>query len=120
MEEAWTANRAVDGSRPSCFELTKCLQQAFNPEITGSFGSRPRLGSPVYHNNISSTFKIHLCPSHIEQVLRLPGAVKPDVLFSASLWITLTADYFVGRAFFHALVSISPEYLRLNEPKIVL
>ena len=74
----------------------------------------------MYHNNISSTFKIHLCPSHIEQVLRLPGAVKLDVLFSASLWITLTADYFVERAFFQALVSISLEYLRLNEENIVL
>ena len=46
---------------------------------------------PVYHNNIMGTLKICLCPSHIGQVLRLPGALSPDVLRFASLWITLTA-----------------------------
>ena len=44
----------------------------------------------MYHNNIGGTLKIHLCPSHIGHVLRLPGAVSPDVLHFAPLWITLT------------------------------
>ena len=44
----------------------------------------------MYHNNIVGMLKIHLCPSHIGQVLRLPGAVSPDVLYDASLWIALT------------------------------
>ena len=54
----------------------KSLQKAFNP---GSFGSRPKLGGPVVYNNIVGSLKIHLCPSYIGQVLRLPGAVSPDV-----------------------------------------
>ena len=27
-------------------DLAVCLQQAFNPKIAGSFGSRPKLGGP--------------------------------------------------------------------------
>ena len=50
----------------------------------------------MYHNNIVGTLKIHLCPSHIWQVLRLPGAVSPDVLRFASLLITLTVPEVVG------------------------
>ena len=33
---------------------------------------------------------IHFCPLHIEQVLKLLGAVRPDVLHKTSLQITLT------------------------------
>ena len=40
----------------------------------------------MYYNNIMDTLKLHLCPSHIG----LPGAVSPDVLHNASLWIILT------------------------------
>ena len=71
----------------------KSLQKAFNP---GSFGSRPKLGGPVVYNNIVGSLKIHLCPSYIGQVLRLPGAVSRDVLPFASLWITLTVPEVVG------------------------
>ena len=71
LEEVWTVNREVGRSSPSWVKLTKSLQQAFNPKIAGFFGSRPKLGGPVYHNNIVGTLKIHLCPSHIGQVLRL-------------------------------------------------
>ena len=44
----------------------------------------------MYHNNVMGTLKILFCPSHIGQVLRLPGAVSPDVQHFASLRITLT------------------------------
>ena len=44
----------------------------------------------MYHNNIVGTLMIHYWLSHIGQVLRLPGAVSPDVLHFASLQITLT------------------------------
>ena len=91
LEEAWTVNHAVGRSTPNWVKLTKRLQQASNPKIAGSFGSRPKIGGPVYHNNIIvGTLRIHLCPSHIRHVLRLPGAVSPDVLRFASLRITLT------------------------------
>ena len=50
----------------------------------------------MYHNNIVGTLKIHLCPSHIAHVLRLPGVVNPDVLRFASLRITLTVTEVVG------------------------
>ena len=72
-------------------KLTKSLQRAFNPNIAGPFGSRPKL---VYHNNIVGTLMIH--PSHIGQVLRLPGAVSLDVLHNASFWVTLTVPKVVG------------------------
>ena len=65
-------------SSPSWVKLTK--SQAFNPKIVGTFGSRPKFGDLVYHNDIVGTLKMHLCPSHIGQVLRLAGAVSPDVL----------------------------------------
>ena len=45
----------------------------------------------MHHNNIVGTLKIHLCPSHIEQVLRLPGAVSSDVSHNAFLRNTLAA-----------------------------
>ena len=44
----------------------------------------------MYHNNTVGTLKIHLCPSHIGQVLRLPGSVSLNVLHNASLRVTLT------------------------------
>ena len=69
----------------SCVKFIKRLQQAFNAEIVGSFEPRPRLGGLLYRNNIVGTLKILLCRSHIGQVLRLPGAVSPDVLHHASL-----------------------------------
>ena len=50
----------------------------------------------MYHHIIVGTLKIHLCPSHIEQVLRLPGAVSSDMLHFASLLITLTVPDVVG------------------------
>ena len=96
MEEAWTVNHAVGRLSPSWVKLTKSLQQASTPKIAEFFGSRPQLGCPVYHNKSVGTLKIHLCPSHIVQVLRLPGAVSPDVLHFASLRITLTVPEVVG------------------------
>ena len=50
----------------------------------------------MYHNNIVDMLKIHLCPSHIGQVLKLPGAVSLDVLHNTSLQITLTVPEVVG------------------------
>ena len=96
LEEAWTVNYVVGGSSPGCVKITKSLQQAFNPKIAGSFGSRPKLGGPGCHNNIVITLMIHLCPSHIEHVLRLPGAVIPDMLHDVSLRITQTVPEVVG------------------------
>ena len=84
LEEAWTVNHAVGRSSPSWAKLTKSLQQASSHKIAASFRSRPKLGDPVYHNNIAGTLMIHLPPSHIGQVLRLPGSVSPDVLRFAS------------------------------------
>ena len=66
--------------------LADQVPAAFNFKIAESFGSRPKLGGLVYHNNIVGTLKIHLCPSLIGQVLRLPGAVSLVVLHIASLW----------------------------------
>ena len=60
------------------------------------FGLRPKLGGPVYRNNILGTLKKHLCLPHIGHLLRLPGAVSPDVLHFASLRITLTVPEVVG------------------------
>ena len=75
LEEAWTVNRVVGRSSSSWVKLTKSLQQVFNYKISGSFGSK--LGGPVCRNNIVGTLMIHLCPSHIGHVLRLPGSVSP-------------------------------------------
>ena len=50
----------------------------------------------MYHNIIMGMLKIHLCLSHIGQVLRLPGAVSTDMLHNASLQITLTVPEVVG------------------------
>ena len=90
LEGAYAVNHAIGRLSPCCTKLTRSLQQASNPKIAGSFISIPKLGDPVYHNNIAGTLKTHLCPSHMAQVLRLPGAVNPDVLHSASLRITQT------------------------------
>ena len=61
--------------------LSKSLQQAFNPEIAGSFRFlRLKLKVPVNHNIIV----------HIGQVLMLPGAISPEVLHNITLRITLT------------------------------
>ena len=68
MEEAWTVDRAVEGLTPSGLKLTRSLQQDINPKTALSFGSRPKFGDPVYHNNIVGTLKIHLL---LSQVLRL-------------------------------------------------
>ena len=86
----------VGGSSPSCIKLTKSLQQAFNPKSVGSFGLSPKLGGPVYHNNIVGTVKIRLCQLHIRHVLRLLCAVSQDVLHFISLWITLTVSEVAG------------------------
>ena len=96
LVEAWTVNHVFGRSSPSWFKLTKSLQQAFNPKIAESFGSRPKIGGSVYHNNIIGTLKTLLCPSPIGQVLKLPGAVSPDVLRFVPLWITLTVPEVVG------------------------
>ena len=50
----------------------------------------------MYHNNIVGTLKVYFCSSHIEHVLRLPSAVSPDMLYFASLQITLTVPEVVG------------------------
>ena len=96
MEEAWTVNLRLAVRVPAGSKWQKSLQQAFNSKIAGSFGLRPKLGGPVYHNNIVQTLTIHLCSSHIGQVLRLSGAVSPDVLHFAALRITLTVPEVVG------------------------
>ena len=96
LEEAWTVNHAIGRSSPSWVKLTKSLQQASNPKIAGFFGSRPKLGDLVYHNNIVGTLKVHFCPSHSGQVSMLPGAVSLDMLSFVSLWITLTVPEVVG------------------------
>ena len=90
LEEAWTVNHAVGRSSPSWVKFKKSLQKAFNPKIAWCFGLRPKLWGPVYHNNTVGALKIHLYHLTIGQVLRLPGAVNPDVLRFASLQNTLT------------------------------
>ena len=79
LEEAWTVNLVVGGSSPSCVIMKKSLRQAFNPKIAEFFGSKTKLGGSAYHNNIVGTLKIHLGPTHIGHVVRLPGADSPDV-----------------------------------------
>ena len=78
---------AVGRSSLGCAKLKKSLQKAFSPLIAGSFRFRSKHGGPVYPNNIVRTSHIHLCPSHIGQVLRLPGDVNPHVLQE---WYVLT------------------------------
>ena len=58
LEEAWTVNHAVDGLSPSWVKLTKSLQQASDPKNAECFGSRPKLGGPVYYNNIVGMWAI--------------------------------------------------------------
>ena len=96
VEGAWTVNHAAGRSKPSWVKLTKSLQQTSNFKIPGSFGFRIKPGSPVYHNNIVGTLKVHFCPSHSGQVSMLPGAVSLDMLSFVSLWITLTVPEVVG------------------------
>ena len=96
LEEAWTVNRAVDGSIPNCVKLTKSLQRAFNLKIAESFGSRPKPGCHVYHNNIVGILKVRLYPAHIGQVGSLSGAVSPGVLRFISLRNTLSVPEVVG------------------------
>ena len=96
LEEAWTVNHAVGRSSPSWDKLTKSLQQVSNPKHAGYVALRPKHGDLVYYNNIVSTFKIYLGPSHIGHVLRLSGAVSPDVLRFESLPITQTVPKGVG------------------------
>ena len=50
----------------------------------------------MYSSNIVDTLKNHLCPLHLEQVLRLPDAVSLDLLHNASLLITLTVPEVVN------------------------
>ena len=113
LEEAWTVGRSSSG----CVKLTKSLQQAFNPKISVSIGSISKLGGLVYHNNFVGTFKIHLCPLHNGQVLRLPGAVSSEVLHNASFWMTLTVPKVAGTevpANLPFLLDPSSIYLSIN------
>ena len=96
LEKAWTVNYAIGRLSRSWVKLTKSLQQVSNPKMAGSLELRPKLKVPVYHNNIVNTLKIYLCPSHIVQVLWLPGAVSPDLLLFAARRITLTDSEVVG------------------------
>ena len=48
------------------------------------------------NNNVIGSLTTHLCPSHIGQVLRLPGAVSLDKFYNAFLPITLTVPEVVG------------------------
>ena len=50
----------------------------------------------MYHNNIVNTLKTYLRFCTFGQVLRLPGAVSPDVLRFAFLRIILTVPELVG------------------------
>ena len=50
----------------------------------------------MYPNNIVVTLKIQIFPSHIGQVLRVSGAISPDVLRFAFFQITLTVPEAVG------------------------
>ena len=50
----------------------------------------------MYDNDFVGTLKIHLCSSHIGQVLRLTGAVSPDLLHITFLRITLTVPAVIG------------------------
>ena len=109
LVEAWTVNHVVGRSSPSWVNLTKILQQALNPKIAWSFGSRPKLEGSVYHNNIVGMLKIHLCPSHIGQVLRLSGAVSLDALHFESLRITLAVPEVVGTEIESPLILARPK-----------
>ena len=62
LEEAWTVNHAVDRSSLSSVKSTKSLQQAFNPKIDGSFGSRPKLVGSLHHNIIVAALVVRLTP----------------------------------------------------------
>ena len=44
------------------YQINRKPSASFPPFIAGSFGSRPKLGGLVSHNNIAGSFKIHLCP----------------------------------------------------------
>ena len=97
LEADWTVNHVVGRSSPSWVKFTTSIQQASNPKIAGSFGSRPKLGGPrVPQYVIGTCGNNHLCPSRIRQVLRLSGVVSLDVLRFAFLWTTPTVPEVVG------------------------
>ena len=81
---------------PAGSNRQKSLHQASNPKIAGYFVLTPKLGGHVYYNNIVGTLLIHLCPSHMERELTLPGVVSSDVLRITSLRITLAVPEMVG------------------------
>ena len=69
LEEAGTVNHSVGRLSHSCVKLTKSLQQASNPKVAESFGSRLKLGGPMYHNNIVGLVKDpHLPVTHCASV----------------------------------------------------
>ena len=70
---------------PAVSKWQKAFNKLSTPEKCWFFESRPKHAGPVYHNNILDILKIHLCLSHIGQVLMLPGAVIPDKLRFESL-----------------------------------
>ena len=81
---------------PAGSNRQKSLHQASNPKIAGYLVSTPKLGGHVYYNNIVGTLLIHLCPSHMERELTLPGVVSSDVLRITSLRITLAVPEVAG------------------------
>ena len=92
-------NHAVGRSSSDCAKLTKSLQQtSANPNIAGSFRSKPKLGGPMYHNDIVGTLRIEIFISHTlgKCVSMLPGVVSPNVLHNASIQFTLTVEEVVG------------------------
>ena len=95
-------NTPQDHSRSShCY----CLF-AFGSEYQGGFAGRGlnrqsccwRIESRLrqIRTMLGGMLRIHLCPSHIGQVLRMPGDVSLDVFRFASLCITLTVPEVVG------------------------
>ena len=55
-------------------KLTESLHRVFIPKISCVFNR------DLTHNDIVSTLKIHLCPLHIGQVLKLPDAINPELV----------------------------------------
>ena len=51
-----------EGVRGAPCQIDKSVQQAVNSKIAGFFGSKPKLGSPMYHNNIIGYVKNPLLP----------------------------------------------------------
>ena len=84
LEKAWAVNHAVGRQSPSWVKLTKSLQQASNPKMTGSFGSRHKLGGPIKN---SPLFFTHLASVRAAQCYQ-PVCVAQ--------WITLTVPEVAG------------------------